>query len=300
MALTDDCSIYGAVHEDGINLVLRHIMQQRPSYFNFATELFVKHPERLCVPIEPAQSVEEAANPLFRLVAPMPVLDAPRPIGLNWCFQLTEAQVDVHPLDEFGLPPEIGNLPDQHLALRFAGCLGLGCLDDAVYDEWVAIQIEEVLYKNAHAPAGDAPSPGYSTQPVEEIDVPEVGEITCFCMEVFAVLRPEWWRIGNDDSAEYHLTLHLEQLEIVDLEPDGLETIIECYVTALLRLSLLPRLTLGLRDMIFDLTGPLHAVGVGKGKKIVLQPSPPSAAVPNNPAVEDDQLKAFVDLVITP
>ncbi len=296
MALTDDCSIYGAVHEDGINLVLRHIMQQRPSYFNFATEFFVKESERLCVPIEPAQSVEEAGNPLFRLVAPMLVLDAPIPVGLNWCFQLTEARLDVHPLDEFGLPPEIGKLPAQHLALKFAGCFGLGCLDDGAYDQWIPIQIEEALYKNASAPPGDVPPPGYSTQSVEEIHVLETAEITCFCMEVFAVIRAEWWRFGEED----YLTLHLAHLEIVDLEPDGLETIIECYVTALLRLSLLPRLTIGLRDLIFDLTGPLHALGVAKGKTAVLKPTPVSASVPDNPALEDHQLKAFVDLAITP
>lgn len=296
MALTDDCSIYGAVHEDGINLVLRHIMQQRPSYFNFATEFFVEHRDGLCVPIEPARSVEEAGNPLFRLVAPMPVLDAPIPVGLNWCFQLTEARLDVHPLDEFGLPPEIGTLPDQHLALRFAGCFGLGCLDDGAYDELIPTQIQEALYKNATASAGDFPPPGYSTQSVEEIHVPDAAEITCFCMEVFAVIRAEWWRFDYED----HLTLHLAQLEILDLEPDGLETIIECYVTALLRLSLLPRLTIGLGDMILDLTRSLHALGVAKGKTAVLQPTPVSASLPVNPALEDDQLKAFVDFVVTP
>ena len=31
MALTDNCDLYGAVHEDGVNRIIRHIMRQRPS-----------------------------------------------------------------------------------------------------------------------------------------------------------------------------------------------------------------------------------------------------------------------------
>jgi hypothetical protein len=34
---TDNCDLYGAIHEDGINRVVRHIMRQRPSLFNYGT-----------------------------------------------------------------------------------------------------------------------------------------------------------------------------------------------------------------------------------------------------------------------
>ena len=37
MAFTDNCDLYAAVHEDGVNLVIRHIMRQRPSLFNYGT-----------------------------------------------------------------------------------------------------------------------------------------------------------------------------------------------------------------------------------------------------------------------
>ena len=35
MAFTDNCDLYAAVHEDGINLIARHILRQRPSLFNY-------------------------------------------------------------------------------------------------------------------------------------------------------------------------------------------------------------------------------------------------------------------------
>jgi hypothetical protein len=37
MAFTDRSEIYGAVHEEGINFLLRHVMRQRPSLFTYAT-----------------------------------------------------------------------------------------------------------------------------------------------------------------------------------------------------------------------------------------------------------------------
>lgn len=37
MAFTDSCDLYGALHEDGVNRMIRHITRQRPSPFNFAT-----------------------------------------------------------------------------------------------------------------------------------------------------------------------------------------------------------------------------------------------------------------------
>ena len=38
MAFTDESDVFGSVHEDGINLVVRHLMRQRPSLFNYATK----------------------------------------------------------------------------------------------------------------------------------------------------------------------------------------------------------------------------------------------------------------------
>jgi hypothetical protein len=37
VALTDNCDLFGSVHEDGVNLVARNVMRQRPSLFNYGT-----------------------------------------------------------------------------------------------------------------------------------------------------------------------------------------------------------------------------------------------------------------------
>ena len=67
MAFTDHSDLFGAVHEAGINLVVRHIMRQRPSLFNYATAFFLQRPDLLCNRIEAIPDVVKAGNPLFSL-----------------------------------------------------------------------------------------------------------------------------------------------------------------------------------------------------------------------------------------
>lgn len=43
MIFTDQCDLFGAIHEQGINLVVQHIMCQRPSP---TTTLISKRPRR--------------------------------------------------------------------------------------------------------------------------------------------------------------------------------------------------------------------------------------------------------------
>ncbi len=294
MVFTDRSDLYAAVHEDGLNRVVRHIMLQRPSLFNYATPFFAQNPELLCVPIKAAPEVFAAGNPLFTVQSPLPVLGAAQPVGLNYCVQFTDLQLDFHESSTFKLPPELGGkLPPQRLALRLKGCFGLGCLPDDYYTD--LIPLEEVL---AVAQAGkDQFSLSHvpERQPRDPI-VPPVRRLTCFCLELFAVLHFEWGKIGTDD----YLKVRLDGLEIVDLQPVEMENIIECYAEAVLRLGILPRLSIKIEKMVLDITALLRQQGLAVGQQISLQPAPVPAAVPNNPAVEDDQLKVFVNLVVTP
>ena len=48
MALTDDCDLFASLHEDGLNKVVRHVMRQRPSLFNYATPDIIANRELWC------------------------------------------------------------------------------------------------------------------------------------------------------------------------------------------------------------------------------------------------------------
>jgi hypothetical protein len=297
MAFTDNCDIFASIHEDGVNLVVQHLMRQRPSLFNYATALFHQRPDLLCVRIVAAPKVIEANNPLFDEQDPIPVLATPVDIGLDWCLQITDAQIDFHPENVIDLPSELGEIPPQRAALRLRACFGLSCPPADVIEK--ILPMIEVLATAEDKGRGPAPPFGTAPPPPlasDETIVLETRELTCFCLEVFGVAHFEWGTIGNDP--QQWLKVRLDGLEIVDLQPTPMENIIECYVSTVLRLGVLPGVSVKMEKLIFDVTAALEEEGIEVGQQISLQPTPISAAVPFNPAIEDNQLKAFINLVV--
>lgn len=284
MAFTDNCDIFGAVHEEGVNLVVGHLMRQRPSLFNYATAFFQQRPDLLCARIVAAPKVIEAGNPLFDVQDPIPVLATPVDVGLDWCLQITDAQIDFHPENVIDLPPELGEIPPQRLGLRLRACFGLSCPPADVMEKILPMMELLATLENDQRPTFDEPI------------VLETRELTCFCLELYGVAHFEWGTIGNDP--QQWLKPRLDGLEIVDLQPTPMENIIECYVSTVLRLGVLPGLNTKMEKLIFDVTAALEEEGIEVGQQISLQPTPVSAAVPFNPAIEDNQLKVFINLVV--
>lgn len=122
-------------------------------------------------------------------------------------------------------------------------------------------------------------------------------ETTCFCIDVLATGYFEWGTVGTDP--QQWLKPRLSQLELVELG-GTLETIIECYVKSLLRVGILPRLMIPIELMVLNITRLIRKGSPLKPKqKATLEPSVAADGVPNNPAIEGNQLKAFVKLVVS-
>ncbi len=335
MPFTDHSDIYAAVHEKGINTVVRHLMRQRPSLFNYATPFFHQYPKLFCNPIEAAPTVLQAGNPLFTEVEPLPIYGAPIPIGVNFCLQLTDAEIDFHPGNIVRLPAELGKLASQHLAIRLKACVGLDCPPT----EWIERMlpaIERLLVEQQKLAIGEVKeqtgSPRLSTGAVSDrgaaelagpearelfnsrsivirddlgkLSVPARGivvlptrELTCFCLELFAVAHFEWGSVPG--STQPWLKTRLDGLEIVDLAPTPMENAIECYLSTVLRLGILPQVIVPMEKLIFDVTSVLEEQGLSVSQSITLQPAEVPADVPDNPAIEQDELRAFVRLKIT-
>jgi len=339
MAFTDHSDLFGALHEEAINFIVRHIMRQRPSLFNYATAFFHQQPDLFCVRIEAAESVTDAGNPLFTEQAPLPVMGAPFPIGLNFCVQLTDFQIDFHPGNVFQLPPQLGTLGPQQYALRLRACVGLDCPPSGLLDQLVPVlesfvvaeqllavgETEEEKSKgrsrlaqsaSRSMVAGDrlpgntfvdremmAVAPGRVLGQIDRIKLPPreilvlpTRELLCFCLELFAVGYFEWGAVQGSD--QQWLKPRLRGLEVVDLQPNNMENMIECYLITLLRLGVLPRLIVPMEKMVLDITKELREKGIELGKEVKLMPSAVPGDVPNNPAIEQDQIKAFIKLTV--
>jgi hypothetical protein len=281
MAYTDHSDLFAAVHENGINATIGQLMLQRPSMFNYATILFTQalRPQ-LCVPI----TTPPGGVPLFTVEPQLPVLGAPRPLGLDWCLQLTNVSVDLYPGNTLTLPPELDPIGRQQFALHLRACFGLACPDDRV--------VENLTAEMEAAVAASIPSgPGAAAvQPVSGTNV------ICTCLELFGVGHFQGGTIGGDP--QQWLKVRLDGLEVVDLVPSSLEDIVECYLRLVLRLGVLPRLIVPMESLVLDITRMLQDNGTAIGQYVTLVPAAVPADVPANPAVEDDQLKVFFNLKV--
>jgi hypothetical protein len=272
MAFTDNCDLFASVHEDGVNRVIQHIMRQRPSLFNYASADVANNRELWCHQIDVTKDVVKFANPFFTVMDPFPVIGSDNPLVLTgFIAQLTRALIDFHPGKSIDLPAELNPpLKPHRFSLRFTVCGGLVCPSDR--------ELEQV-------PVGSTPFPGAATGAHDRKYPPIVvrGRPLCFCLDVFVVGRFEMTPNG-------FLLGRVEGLEIVDIKPEELEANLECYVRMAVNIVLRQKLAIALEALA--LSFPLLDMGT-----ITLFPTsnPP---VPNNPAIEEDQLKVFITMTV--
>jgi hypothetical protein len=271
MAFTDNCDLFAAVHEDGVNRVIRHFMRQRPSLFNYATSDIAHNRELWCSMIDFTPDVVKYNNPLFTIMPPLPVFgaDAP-PVGVGFVAQLVKAKIDFHPGNAIALPPQLNPpLHAQRFSLQFRVCAAIECPFRDIVDH--------------------LPVPPPSNQDTHREKVPPVflpGTVKCFCLDVFVVGGFHRLVVGGKDS----IMGKVDDIEIVDITPDELETSIECYLKTTVNVLLREKFTIAMEKLA--LSFPLFGLAT-----ITLTPTP-NPPVPNNPAVEDDQLKVFLTMTV--
>jgi hypothetical protein len=274
MAFTDHCDLFASFHEDGFNRIVRHIQLQRPSLFNYATATLAHDPRRLCEVVQTHPIVGIRNNPIATIVDLLPVPGTD--FGLDFCVQLRDLKVDFHPGNTIALPPELRPLNPQRLALGIRLCAGIACPPTELLDRLVPPPVTNV--KDTRPNDKDPARPPLRPLPFREL--------RCFCLEAFATAGVRIRFYGGKP----YLEPFLEGFEIVDIEPKGLENAIECYIATVLRLSVLP----GLR-VLLEMT-PLDII---KDKvHLSLGPMPSGPQLPNNPALEDDLLEAFVKVEV--
>jgi hypothetical protein len=273
MAFTDNSDIFASIHEDGVNRVVRHIMRQRPSLFNYGSPGIQQNPGLLCEQVEVHPVVIERANPIVGAAPYLPVILSGGYV-LDFCAQVTTAEIDFSPGDIFDLPPQLNPpLGEQRFAFHGRMCAGLGCPPEEVVDGL------RPFPKPSRTAAGTTHVPPQVPIPFRELE--------CFCLDLFMVGGADFTGLPGDQ----HLLGRLDGLELVDLTPDGLESSLECYLKLVIRLGLLPRLSIPTIKFVKDLLGLVN---------VTIEPTPSPPTVPNNPALEEDQLKIFLDLTAAP
>lgn len=326
MAFTDRSDLFVSIHENGINQVLQHVLHQRPSTFNYGTALVARNKQLLCAPIDPAPAVTAKNNPLLTIVDPLPLVGSDPLLGLNFVLQITRLEVDFAPGNVIALPPELNPLGQQRFALHGQVCGGLGCpneelirrLEDLMRQREEQKALEEQrraalaatraataaanqFFSGAFLSAQDfadetqylaGRAPNDTGRIVAQPDVrrPPIpiptDRLLCFCLDFFAVGHLETISFLGKPA----LSPRLDGFEIVDLRPEGLEDSIECYISTLVRVVLLPKVHVEL-EKLFPVSDLFTLTAFA---------TPTSAALPFNPAIEDNQAKAFINISVGP
>jgi hypothetical protein len=284
MVYTADCDIYVAVHENGINKLIARLMLEVPSFFNFGSNYIAAYPQLACNPIQAAPvdpedplispvSISGIPSLLFNTsLNPFPTetppIGTPVPFDLNipipspdFIVQLSQVQVDFYPGNVIALPSTITEpLPTQHFAIHAQTFAGASC---------PSIPRLQIIGERGRRPRSD---------------------LDCFSLDLYAegVLK-------NPNTIRF-LNMNLDGLDIVGFKPDGLRQLIDCY---------LMYFTNGVLSSVSNSVNALLAETLNLESFLDYNPATftlqvsPSTMVPSNPAVEDDQIKLFMDADVT-
>jgi len=205
MSLTETSEVFVAVEESALNDLITAVCGTRPHLLNYGSPAFV-----------PASSVSATQ------MAPIPFPGSP---GLQWSVRLSTPVLDLFKQDR-PLPPEL-SLGAGQFSLSTKVRL---CVDCAA--------------RGRNEPPGEDPKghdhPGDDQQwPDDRDDWGKARNPMCCTLDVFAVghLVSTW--AGGQQAIGFAL----DAVEIVDIEPNALESVIECLLTMILR-SVLATLSL--------------------------------------------------------
>lgn len=217
MTFTQYSDIYVAVQDAGVNRILNHIMEQRPSLFNYGSILPATNPGPVCREIRTVPRVVQANNPLISRTDPLKIIRTP--ITLDYIVQLTSGTIDFFPGSAFSFPPELGPpLKEQQFAVNFKVCAGLIC------QSW------------------------NSLLPLASSNKKEEGDIDCLCLNLFAT--GVFGIIGI--PGKQTVSMNISDIEIPELKLEGLEEMIGCYALLTLNQGIFPQIMDAISTFAFN------------------------------------------------
>jgi len=267
--------LYAAITDDAVNRIINFVHARAPYLFNYVAP---------SVRIDKDQSGNLVMQDLWVTCSPVP--DTPRGIPkyrrippfqlpgiavkLPCSIQLIDLTIDFHPGDIVTLPAQLNPpLAAQRFALNAMVQFGLACVPPE------AVRLEGLSRY------------GLNADYARRLEVLPVDSLECFLIQIFAIGHLFVETKPPTPTPLQNIRVAVDGLEIVDIEPKGLEQAVECYLVAMLKGAILPEIVLGLERI------PVNALGI--------QAVTPSLTpgLPNNPAVEQNELRVWLDLAFS-
>jgi hypothetical protein len=264
--------LYAAIGDDAVNRIIEALHVQAPYLFNYVAPSIKLQTDPqgnltgivdnwlTCTDVFPDPP---PGVPRYRRIPPFQLPGVA--VKLPCSIQVIQVKVDFHPSDQVTLPEELlPPLREQSFAIQAVVQFGLACVPPT------AVSVPGVRT------FGDS-------IPVTQFPVLPVDSLTCFVLQIFAV-----GHLTVDASgALQQVKMEVDGLEILQIEPSGLEEAVECYLTAMLKGAILPGIVLGIQTI------PINTLGLTAVTPTL------TAGLPNNPAVEDNELRVWLDLAFS-
>jgi hypothetical protein len=296
--------VYGAIKESAINRAIHFLMAWRPSLFNYvAPSQYVEvQRDRQTAAFTERWLVCQALNPpagqlpylLYTRRPPLKIEEFP---GIPYCVQITDLAVDFQPSNVIGLPPELNPpLDDQQFAVWGKVHAGIGCPSDALVNAllregYYSVVSGRMIRPEGHDRFSDDVERNHvdagMAMPMFHAPSHDITSLICFSLEFFATghlytdIEP-----GTSNPPITRVRVALDGTEIKDLLPSGLEDAVECYIRTVIRGYLLPKLLVDIEPIL------VKALGI----KIIPTLTP---GLPHNPAIEQDELRVWLDIALT-
>jgi len=235
MSLTEADEVFGAIHENALNDMLRAFFNARPRYRRFGSAAFV-----------PATSVSQTQ---------MGAIPLPFGGSIDWRVSFDIPQIDLFK-ESMPLPPQLTLQPGQ-FSLRTRVELCINCVkrqDDHKEDTGRDDRGKEDKGKDDRGRERG-----------------QLGEVVCTRLGVYGVGHLDSWHNGNGDG---EVRLRVDAVELVDITPDGLESLLECLIRMVLDSALM------------HVVLPLKALRAGAFHLVVTR----------GPDIADDSIKVFGDV----
>jgi hypothetical protein len=232
MSLTETETVFASIHEDALNDVLTAFCTDRPHLLAYGSPAFV-----------PVTTVAETT---------MAAIGFPGiPGGIQWRLRLSIPHVDLFKQSS-PLPPQLNLGPGQFSA----------AIDAQLCIECRRLKIDP----RPPRPQDPREAQHDNREDPQRPDGHALSELTCFRLRVFAIGHIEHVLASTGEDA---LALAVDAVEIVDIQPDELESFLECLMFMILQAVLA-----GIRL-------PLRALRAGAFQ----------LALTVGPLIEDDQIK---------
>lgn len=234
MSLTEVDEVFASIHESALNDVIHAFFNARPRYRRYGSPAFV-----------PATTVSQTQ---------MGAIPLPGGGTVDWRVSFEIPEIDLFKKD-MPLPPPLNLLPGQ-FSLKTAVELCINC----------AVGKDEHRQDSQDDQGKGKEGRGKGDRPRNSL-----GEVVCTKLGVFAVGHLDSWHNSNGDG---EVRLRLDALELVDVTPDSLESVLECLIRMVLDAAL--------KQVVL----PLQALRAGAFQLIVTR----------GPDIADDRIKVFGDV----